>query len=318
MSSVLIFTETFDHKCKAVTFEILGKIAPAKADVVCVGKLPADQVAELAKFGAENVFQISGEALATYSPEGYATALESVIKNKNYDYVFCGATSLGKDLFPRLATIFNAGLASDVTHFTMDGGTFNGMRPFFSGKCLAKVKIEGPKPHFISIRPNSLGLPKEMNNAAGTTAEVAANTAAIRAIVKEIIKGASEKLDLTEANIIVSGGRAMKDASNFKILDDLAQVIGATVGASRAAVDSGYAPHAMQVGQTGKTVAPSLYIACGISGAIQHLAGMRTSKVIVAINNDPDAPIFSYADYGIVGDLFQIVPLLTEEFKKIL
>ena len=183
MSSVLIFTETFDHKCKAVTFEILGKIAPAKADVVCVGKLPADQVAELAKFGAENVYQISGEALTTYSPEGYATALETVIKNKNYDYVFCGATSLGKDLFPRLATIFNAGLASDVTHFTMDGGTFNGMRPFFSGKCLAKVKIEGPKPHFISIRPNSLGLPKEMNNAAGTTAQVSWNSSATASVI---------------------------------------------------------------------------------------------------------------------------------------
>jgi electron transfer flavoprotein alpha subunit len=214
--------------------------------------------------------------------------------------------------------MFDAGMASEVTNFIMEGDKFNGTRPLFAGKCFAKVELTGPKPHFVTVRPNALGMNANPTAGAAAVADANVDVAAIRAMIKEIVKGTSEKLDLTEANIIVSGGRAMKEPANFKILDELANVIGATVGASRAAVDSGFAPHAMQVGQTGKTVAPSLYIACGISGAIQHLAGMRTSKVIVAINTDPDAPIFTKADYGIVGDLFTIVPVLTQEFKNLL
>lgn len=318
MANVLVFTELHDGKVKPVTLEILGKLKGQNADVAVIGDVAADQVALMAKNGAQNVHKLKGANLDKYSPEGYANALADFIKSKSFDYVFAGATSVGKDLLPRLATKFDAGLASDVVNFTMDGGTFAGTRPLFAGKCLAKVEVTGPKPHFVSIRPNALGMTQDPATGAGTATDVNANAGDIRATIREIIKAASTKVDLTEANIIVSGGRAMKNAENFKILNELADVIGATVGASRAAVDSGFAPHAMQVGQTGKTVAPSLYIACGISGAIQHLAGMRTSKVIVAINTDPDAPIFTKADYGIVGDLFQIVPIMTEEFKKLL
>jgi electron transfer flavoprotein alpha subunit len=318
MANVLVFTELNDGKVKPVTLEILGKLKGQSADVAVFGDLAADQVAVLAKYGANNVHKLKGEKLDKYSPEGYANALSTFIKTKSYDYVFAGATSTGKDLIPRLATAFDAGCVSDCTGFNFDSGSFAGTRPLFAGKCLAKVELQGPKPHFVTIRPNALGMTENPTAGTGAAADVAANAGEIRAIIKEIIKAASAKVDLTEANIIVSGGRAMKNAENFKVLNELADVIGATVGASRAAVDSGFAPHAMQVGQTGKTVAPSLYIACGISGAIQHLAGMRTSKVIVAINTDPDAPIFTKADYGIVGDLFQIVPILTEEFKKLL
>jgi electron transfer flavoprotein alpha subunit len=318
MAKILVLAEQAGETVKSVSFEILGKLAGHDVDAAIVGEVSDNAIAELAKYGAANVHVLKGDNLDKYSPEGYSNALKAFIESNSYDYVFSGSTSLGKDLLPRLAGEFDAGMASEVVNFLFEGDKFCGTRPLFAGKCLAKVEIEGPKPHFVTVRPNALGLPDAPTAGAGAKNDVAASAGDIKAVIKEIIKGASEKLDLTEANIIVSGGRAMKNPENFKVLDELADVLGATVGASRAAVDSGFAPPAMQVGQTGKTVSPSLYIACGISGAIQHLAGMRTSKCIVAINTDPDAPIFTKADYGIVGDLFQIVPILRDELKKVL
>lgn len=318
MAKILVFTELHGSHVKGVTLEILGRLAGHTVDVAAIGTIPSDAIADLAKYGASSVHSLKGANLDKYSPEGYAAALKGFIAGGSYDYVFAGATSVGKDLLPRLATMFDAGMASEVTNFIMEGDKWSGTRPLFAGKCFAKVELTGPKPHFVTVRPNALGLNASPAAGAASAKEDAVDAGAIRALIKEIVKGTSEKLDLTEANIIISGGRAMKEAANFKILEEMANVIGATVGASRAAVDSGYAPHAMQVGQTGKTVAPTLYIACGISGAIQHLAGMRTSKVIVAINTDPDAPIFTKADYGIVGDLFTIVPIMTQEFKALL
>lgn len=318
MAKILVYTETSGDNVKSVTLEILGKLTGQTVEVACIGDLSAEGTKALAEYGAGAIHKVNGSNLDKYSPEGYANALKSLIEAGGYDYVIGGATSSGKDFFPRLSAMFNAGMASDLVNFVMEGDQLHGTRPLFAGKVLAKVEVTGPKPHFLTVRPNALGLPESPTAGAGDVKDAQADAGEVRSAIKEIIKGASEKLDLTEANIIVSGGRSMKNAENFEILEKMADVIGATVGASRAAVDSGYAPHSMQVGQTGKTVAPSLYIACGISGAIQHLAGMRTSKVIVAINTDPDAPIFTKADYGIVGDLFQIVPIMTEEFKKLL
>ncbi|MBL6988221.1 MAG: electron transfer flavoprotein subunit alpha/FixB family protein [Bacteriovoracaceae bacterium] len=318
MANILIFTELSGEHVKSVTLEMLGKLSGHSLDVVTIGKIADESKSELARFGASNIHSLKGDKLENYTPEGYSQAIKNFMDGKSYDYVFAGATSLGKDLLPRLSGMFDAGMAADVVNFTFSGDEFEGTRPMFAGKCLAKVKIQGPKPHFVTIRPNALGLTDSPTAGSGNLSEQEVDAGEIRALVKEIIKGKSGKLDLTEANVIVSGGRAMKNRDNFKILDELADVLGATVGASRAAVDAEYADHSMQVGQTGKTVSPSLYIACGISGAIQHLAGMRTSKTIVAINNDPDAPIFTKADYGIVGDLFKIVPILTQEIKSIL
>jgi electron transfer flavoprotein alpha subunit len=318
MANVLVYSELNKGNVKPVTLEILGRLAGQNIEVVIVGDVSDEQVKVLGEHGAAKVHKLKGDKLDKYSPEGYSNALHGFISQGSYDYVLAGATSAGKDFLPRLATKFDAGLASDCTNFVFDGDTFNGTRPLFAGKCLAKVELQGPKPHFATIIPNALGMAESTTAGAGEAADFAADAGEIKAMIKEIVAGASEKVDLTEANIIISGGRAMKNPENFAILDECASVLGATVGASRAAVDSGFAPPSMQVGQTGKTVSPTLYIACGISGAIQHLAGMRTSKVIVAINTDPDAPIFTKADYGIVGDLYQIVPILTEEFKKIL
>jgi electron transfer flavoprotein alpha subunit len=318
MANILVLAEVSNGKVKTVTHEILSHLPGHQVSVLGINELSEDCINDLAAHGGGDITILKNDKLNDYSPEAFSSALHNFIKSKEFDYVFSGATSLGKDLFPRLATTFEAGLASDVVELKFDGDKFIGTRPMFAGKCLADIELTGPKPHFVTFRPNSLGVSKTSSTPVSKNEQAAEVSVEVRAKIAEIVKGASEKLDLTEANIIVSGGRAMGNAENFKVLNELADVLGATVGASRAAVDSGYAPHSMQVGQTGKTVAPTLYIACGISGAIQHLAGMRTSKVIVAINNDKDAPIFSKADYGIVGDLFKVVPLLTDEFKKAL
>lgn len=318
MAKILIFSEVSSNHVKSVTLEILGRLKGHDVDVAIFGSVTDEVKKDLAQNGAKNIHGLKGAGLDKYSPEGWGNALKEFISSGSFDYVFSGATSLCKDLLPRVASLFNAGMISEVTNFIFEGDNFSGTRPLFAGKCYAKVELTGPKPYFVTVRPNALGLNKDVSESTPTISEKEVQSGDIKAVIQEIIKGASEKVDLTEANIIVSGGRAMKNAENFKILNDLANVLGATVGASRAAVDSGYATPDMQVGQTGKTVSPSLYIACGISGAIQHLAGMRTSKVIVCINTDPDAPIFTKADYGIVGDLFEIVPLLTAELKTIM
>ena len=222
---------------------------------------------------------------------------------------------MGRDILPRLAARFDSGIATDLIELTASGDALTGLKPMFSGKCYAEVTFQGSAIQFVTLRPNVFKA--DATDGAGTVTklEVVSDDAKLKTV--EIRKDKSEKVDLTEASIIISGGRSLGSADAFKILNEAADVLGATVGASRAAVDAGYASHEMQVGQTGKTVNPNLYIAAGISGSIQHMAGMRTSKVIVAINTDPEAPIFKIANYGIVADLFQAVPLLTQKLKEL-
>jgi len=314
--SVFVIAEHKEGKAKRVTLEILSELARQGTDVSAIALgagLPDSLGAELSGYGATAVAFLEHEGLKTYTTEGYANALHSFLKDKSPGTIITGSTSQGKDFIPRLAAKFEVGMAADCTEFKA-GDTFSVRRPVYAGKCSKQVDFL-KAPAVFTVRPNVL--PTHQADKGASVERIAANPGNIRAKVINVVAGNKDKVDLTEADIIISGGRAMKNPENFKILWDCAEPIGAAVGASRAAVDAGYAPHDMQVGQTGKTVSPKLYIACGISGAIQHLAGMRTSKLIVAINKDPEAPIFQKADYGIVGDLYEIVPLLMQELKAL-
>ena len=319
MSNVFVIVEHKEGQVKRATLEILGHlksqgIEPTLVALGAPGSM--DSLGDsLGKNGAGKVVLLENEQLKDYTTEGYANALHQYLSANGATAVLTGASIQGKDLLPRLAAKFKVGMASDCVDFKTSGDSFTVRRPVYAGKCSKQVAFT-KSPAMFSVRPNVLTM-GEATETSPSVEKVSAEVGNIRAKVIEVKASESKALDLTEADIIVSGGRSLKSEENFKIIKDCAAAIGAAAGASRAAVDAGYAGHDMQVGQTGKTVSPKLYIACGISGAIQHLAGMRTSKVIVAINKDPEAPIFSKSDYGIVGDLFDCVPLLTEEFKKL-
>jgi len=324
-NDILVFGEVRSGGIKKITKELIGaarrvsQTTGGAIDAALIGSGAARAAQELTGFGLQKIITVEDEILKSYSTEGYARALSDVVKRGAYSYVLVGATAMGRDLGPRVTAKTDGVMFSDCVDVRMEGDHCIARRPVYSGKVYVEIVRTGERPNFISIRPNNI--PPAEPSGGSTPVEAFASSVArdaIRAIVTEMIPLEGGRPDLTEADIIVSGGRAMKDKANFKVLEELADCLGAAVGASRAAVDSGFAPVAIQVGQTGKIVSPKLYIACGISGAIQHLAGMRTSKVIVAINKDPNAPIFERATYGIVGDLFEVVPLLTEELKKIL
>lgn len=324
-NDILVFGEIRGGTLKKAAKELIGAARVIAAgtggsiDAVLVGEGAKAAAESLKDFGLRKIFVSEDDVLGSYSTEGYATFLADLVRETSPGYILLGATAQGRDLGPRAAAKVDGVMFSDCVDVRFDDGKVVGKRPVYSGKLFIEITPTGDHPAFITIRPNNMPPAEPSGGAAEIVSRAAGvDAAAIRALVKEIIPLAGGRPDVTEADVIVSGGRAMKDASNFKILEELADLLGAAVGASRAAVDAGYAEHPLQVGQTGKIVNPKLYIACGISGAIQHLAGMRTSKVIVAINKDPNAPIFEKAHYGIVGDLFEVVPLMTEEIRKIL
>jgi len=315
---IFILAEHKKGALKKATQELLGVAQGQNVSALLIGSEAQPAANELVKKGVQQVFWVKDRAFDSYHPEAYATVLADLVQKEKPELLLGTASSLGKDLIPKVAARLDIPIVTDCTEFKISP-ELKIRRPFFSGKVLADVVFEPAPLVCITVRPNSLAA-GEVSSTAGSITELTPSFDFGASPVQFVnrTQASTDRPDLTEASIIVSGGRSLKSKENFKFLFDLADVIGAAVGASRAAVDEGLASHDMQVGQTGKTVNPNLYMAFGISGAIQHLAGMRTSKVIVAINKDAAAPIFQKANYGLVGDLFVMAPLITQEFKKLL
>ena len=316
--TTLAVLEQRESALRKISFEVVTgahRLGQPVEAVVC-GAGAVQGIEQVGKFGADKIVTLINPAFAKYVPEACAQALAERAKQGGYRAIVFAASATGKDLAPRVAAKLGVAVAADLTDLAVDGGAVVVTRPVYAGKALLKVKVAS-QPAVLSLRPNVFTPVERPKSAASET--VAVNVSASRVTVREIKAAPAGTLDVAEAQVIISGGRGLKEPANFKVLEELAGAFGgrAAVGASRAVVDAGWRAHADQVGQTGKTVSPWLYIAVGISGAIQHLAGMRTSKVIVAINKDKDAPIFKIADYGVVGDLFEIVPKLTEEIRKL-
>ncbi|UCE67202.1 MAG: electron transfer flavoprotein subunit alpha/FixB family protein [Candidatus Zixiibacteriota bacterium] len=322
-TGIVTFAETKDGRLTPVAREAVGaarKLADEKSFKV-ISVLIGDGISSLAdnltKIGADKVVICENPVLAGYLDESYCKILADISKSEDAAVILGGATFIGKSLFPRLATSLSSGLAADITSIGWDGDNILAIRPAYGGKALIQISPAGPGPQMATLRPKAFPDPSPDDSRSGEKSELAYDESKFgsRAKILESVSEGGQEISLTDADIIVSGGRGIKNADNYKMIKELASVLGAAAGASRAVVDAGWVSYSHQVGQTGKTVNPKLYVACGISGAIQHLVGMQSSKTIVAINRDAEAPIFKVATYGIVGDIFEILPRLTEKLK---
>jgi electron transfer flavoprotein alpha subunit len=319
MAIILCLAEQKDGKLRRASLETVSEArrlaGPLGASVsaVLVGPGSSALAGELAAYGADKVHVFEDAAFASYATEAYARAFAQVITDTKPSVVLIPFTAMGKDLAPRVAAKAGAGLASDCVALSVEGGKLAARRPVYAGKAYATVGWAG-EPQLATLRPNVFPLAAPDNARQAEVVKGSCDGSA-RARVVSFAASGQGKVQLTEAQIVVSGGRGLKGSEHFHLVEELAEAMGAATGASRAVVDAGWVDHALQVGQTGKTVSPSLYVACAISGAIQHLAGMSSSKYIVAINKDPEAPIFKVANYGILGDVFEVLPKLTAAAK---
>lgn len=325
---VFVFAQQVDNKLAGVAYELLGKAQDLAKDLGCdvsavlLGSKVEDLCDKLAKNGADRVILVDDPALETYMTEPYAYALSEVVKKYKPEILLYGATAIGRDLAPRVSARIHTGLTADCTGLDIEAETKNLLmtRPAFGGNIMATIVCAEFRPQMATVRPGVMPR-REKEGPVQVVVEKFALPdigAHVNVEILDIVKKVSGKMDIQDAKILISGGRGMGGPENFPILEELATVLGGTISSSRAAVDAGWVEKDRQVGQTGKTVRPNLYMACGISGAIQHLAGMEESEIIVAINKDPGAPIFEVADYGVVGDALKIVPLLTEAVKRVI
>jgi electron transfer flavoprotein alpha subunit len=322
---IMIVAEQRDGELRKISYELTSqgrRLADKMGEpltAVLLGSNIKEKAKGLGKYGADKVLVADDDRLATYTTDAYVSVIAQLAEALEPAIVILGASVQGKDLSGRLAARLGVGVAQDCVALSLDNGNLVAKRPIYAGKAYATLTFKDSVPQIATARPNvfELNEPDESKSVEVADAEFSIDDSQLKTKVIKFQQEAGGKVDLTEAERIVSGGRGMKGPEHFPLLEELADLIDATVGASRSAVDAGWRPHSDQVGQTGKVVSPNLYIACGISGAIQHLAGMSTSKLIVAINKDPEAPIFLKADYGVVGDLFEVVPALTEEIRKL-
>lgn len=319
---VLAFAEQRDNKFRKSSFETvqaaknIADQLSAEFAALVIGHGVGSIAGELGRYGAARVIAVDDPSHSQHSNSAYAKVITEIARKESADIIFLAASQMGKDIAPRIAVKLEAGLAMDCVGLKIEDGEVLATRPVFAGKALFDVKVTTAIKMF-TLRPNVFTAVSVEGTATVENASVPLSPDDFATVVKEV-KVATGRPDVTEADIIVSGGRGLKGPENWHLIENLADVLGAAVGASRAVVDAGWRPHDEQVGQTGKTVAPTMYIACGVSGAVQHLAGMSSSKCIVAINKDKDAPIFQVADYGIVGDVFEVLPELTAELKRAL
>lgn len=317
MKRILVLSEPDFASFKRITLGILEKLADYEIEVLVIGEPEQEAINFISKYNVKRITLLQGDSIQSYNVEAYTNALHDFLEKNPFDFIFAGTTSISHDVFPRLSAIFGTGLAAGVNDFFFKDNQLFGIKEIYAGKCLTDVKLLGPKPWFMTIKPGVFNVSNHAELRDFQLVKINVPNCEVQSQLIEIKEHASKRPSLENADIVVAGGRGIANEKNLQALEELADILGAALGASGGAIGNGFAPKECLVGQTGTKISPLLYIACGISGAMQHLAGIRNAKRIISINSDPNAPLMRIADYAIIGDLQRIVPALTKRLIDI-